>query len=103
MKHLFEGNWIYFAHESQLPNPGDCFTTTIGRQPVVLTRDKAGELHCLTNACAHRGAMICRRNRTTLTCPFHGWTSRNDGKLLKVKDPDGAGYPESFDTEARLC
>ena len=101
MKHIFEGNWIYLAHESQLPEPGDYFTTYMGRQPVVITRDKDGELHLLINACAHRGAMICRRktdNRTTLTCPFHGWTFRNDGTLLKVKDPEGAGYPESFDT-----
>ncbi|MBU3067858.1 benzoate 1,2-dioxygenase large subunit [Nocardia sp. NEAU-G5] len=100
MKYIFEGNWIYLAHESQVPNPGDYFTTYIGRQPVVITRDRDGELHCLINACAHRGAMICRRktdNRTTLTCPFHGWTFRNDGTLLKVKDPDGAGYPDSFD------
>ncbi len=99
MKHIFEGNWIYLAHESQLPNPGDYFTTYIGRQPVVITRDKNGELHCLINACAHRGAMVCRRktdNRMTLTCPFHGWTFRNDGTLLKVKDPDGAGYPATF-------
>jgi benzoate/toluate 1,2-dioxygenase alpha subunit len=101
MKYIFEANWIYLAHESQLPNPGDYFTTYMGRQPVVITRAKDGELHCLINACAHRGAMICRRktdNRTTLTCPFHGWTFRNDGTLLKVKDPDGAGYPATFDT-----
>ena len=99
IKHIFEGNWIYLAHESQVPNPGDYFTTYIGRQPVVITRDKTGELNCLINACAHRGAMICRRktdNRMTLTCPFHGWTFRNDGTLLKVKDPDGAGYPDTF-------
>ena len=41
-------------------------------QPVVITRDKDGELHCLINACAHRGAMLCRRktdNRTTLHLP----------------------------------
>src|SRR5690349_11800242 len=102
MKHIFEGNWIYLAHESQVPEPGDYFTTYIGRQPVVITRDKSGELHCLINACAHRGAMICRRktdNRMTLTCPFHGWTFRNDGTLLKVKDPDGAGYPDTFDVD----
>ena len=101
MKHIFEGNWVYLAHESQMANPGDYFTTYIGRQPVVITRDKAGELHCLINACAHRGAMLCRRktdNRMTLTCPFHGWTFKNDGTLLKVKDPDDAGYPEQFDT-----
>ena len=54
MKHIFEGNWIYLAHESQVPNPGDYFTTYIGRQPVMITRDKNGELHCLINACAHR-------------------------------------------------
>ena len=42
MKHIFEGNWIYLAHESQLPNPGDYFTTYVGRQPVVITRDKDG-------------------------------------------------------------
>jgi benzoate/toluate 1,2-dioxygenase alpha subunit len=102
MKHIFEGNWVYLAHESQIPNPGDYFTTYIGRQPIVITRGKDGELNCLINACAHRGAMLCRRktdNRMTLTCPFHGWTFRNDGTLLKVKDPDGAGYPESFNTE----
>ena len=39
MKHIFEGNWIYLAHESQVPNPGDYLTTYIGRQPVMITRD----------------------------------------------------------------
>ncbi len=102
MKYIFEGNWVYLAHESQIANVGDYYTVNIGRQPVVITRDKGGELHCLINACAHRGAMLCRRktdNRTTLTCPFHGWTFRNDGKLLKVKDPRDAGYPEQFNTD----
>ena len=102
MKYIFEGNWVYLAHESQVPEIGDYFTTTIGRQPVVITRDKEGELNCLINACSHRGAMLCRRktdNRKTLTCPFHGWMFSNNGKLLKVKDPRGAGYPEQFNTE----
>src|ERR1700741_4981588 len=100
MKYIFEGNWIYLAHESQIPNPGDYFTTYMGRSPVMITRDKDGELHCLINACAHRGAMLCRRktdNRMTFTCPFHGWTFRNDGTLLKVKKPEGPDYPPAFD------
>lgn len=102
MEHIFEGNWVYLAHESQLPEIGDYFTTYIGRQPVVITRDKDGELHCLINACAHRGAMLCRKktdNRTTFTCPFHGWTFRNSGELLKVKDSRNAGYPENFNKD----
>ncbi len=102
MRYIFEGNWIYLAHESQIPEVGDYFTTYIGRQPIVITRDKQGELNALINACSHRGAMLCRRrtdNRTTLTCPFHGWTFSNDGRLLKVKDPRDAGYPEQFKSD----
>lgn len=102
MKHLFEGNWVYLAHESQIPNVGDYFTTYIGRTPVMITRDKDGKLNCLVNACSHRGAMLCRRktdNRTTFTCPFHGWTFKNSGELLKVKDSRNAGYPETFNKE----
>lgn len=102
LKVIFEGNWIYLAHESQIPNIGDYFTTYIGRQPILISRDKQGELNALINACSHRGAMLCRRktdNRTTFTCPFHGWTFSNSGKLLKVKDPREAGYPEQFNTD----
>ncbi|MCE3245089.1 MAG: benA, partial [Arthrobacter sp.] len=102
MKHIFEGNWVYLAHESQIPNVGDYFTTYIGRTPVMITRDKDEKLNCLVNACSHRGAMLCRRktdNRTTFTCPFHGWTFKNSGELLKVKDSRNAGYPETFNKE----
>src|SRR6476620_3399579 len=102
MKHIFEGNWIYLAHESQIPNVGDYFTTYMGRQPIVISRNKEGELNALVNACSHRRAMLCRRktdNRTTFTCPFHGWTFNNSGKLLKVKDPREAGYPEQFNKD----
>lgn len=102
MKHIFEGNWVFLAHESQLPENNDYYTTWIGRQPVVITRDKQGVLHGLINACAHRGATLCRRkhgNKGSFTCPFHGWTFSNAGKLLKVKDAKTGGYPESFDCD----
>ncbi|WP_290700985.1 benzoate 1,2-dioxygenase large subunit [Amphritea sp.] len=102
MKHIFEGNWIYLAHESQIPNKNDFFTYTMGRQPIFITRNKDNELQAFINACSHRGAMLCRTkkgNRAAHTCPFHGWVFNNDGKLLKVKDPDDAGYPDSFNCE----
>lgn len=102
MKHIFESNWVYLAHQSQIPDNNDYYTTNIGRQPVVVTRDKAGALHAMINACAHRGAMLCRRkhgNKGSFTCPFHGWTFSNNGKLLKVKDGRTTQYPPQFDTD----
>ena len=101
MKHIFEGNWIYLAHESQIPEINDYFTTNIGRQPIVITRTKDGSLNAVINACAHRGAMLCRRkhgNKGSFTCPFHGWTFANTGKLLKVKDEKTTEYPIQFNT-----
>ena len=101
MQHIFEGNWIYLAHESQIPNINDYFTTFMGRQPIFIARNKQGQLNAFINACSHRGAMLCRHkkgNKAAYTCPFHGWTFNNSGKLLKVKDSEGAGYPESFNT-----
>ena len=102
MRYIFEGNWIYLAHESQIPNNNDYFTMFMGRQPIVIARNRTGELNAFINACSHRGAMICRHkrgNKSTYTCPFHGWTFNNNGKLLKVKDPDGAGYPDQFNKD----
>ena len=94
MKYIFEGNWVYLAHESQIPNVNDYLTVYIGRQPVVITRSKDGKLNALANTCTHRGAILCRHkkgNKSSFTCPFHGWTFSNTGKLLKVKDNSARG------------
>jgi benzoate/toluate 1,2-dioxygenase alpha subunit len=106
MKYIFEGNWIFLAHESQIPNPNDYFSTFIGRQPIMITRDKNGELNAFLNTCTHRGATLCRHkkgNKSSFTCPFHGWTFSNTGKLLKVKDQNkDAGYPQDFNAGGKL-
>ncbi|WP_321940264.1 Rieske 2Fe-2S domain-containing protein [Paraburkholderia sp. J8-2] len=102
MKYIFEKNWVYLAHESQIPENNDYYTTWLGRQPVVITRDKTGALNAVINACAHKGAMLCRRkhgNKGSFTCPFHGWTFSNTGKLLKVKDERTTEYPVQFNKE----
>ncbi len=61
MKHIFEGNWVFLAHESQIAENDDYYTTHIGRQPIIITRDRTGVLNAVINTCAHRGAMLCRR------------------------------------------
>jgi benzoate/toluate 1,2-dioxygenase alpha subunit len=65
LKHLFEGGWVYLAHDSQIPANNDYFSTWIGRTPVVITRDKGGELNAFVNACAHRGATCAAASMAT--------------------------------------
>jgi len=99
MKHIFEGTWVFLGLDSQAPSPHDFFTTFIGRQPVVVSRDRAGTLRCFVNSCRHRGSIVChtqRGNRKVHTCPYHGWVYDSAGRLLDMKDGRQARYPEGF-------
>ena len=51
MKHIFESNWVPWRTKAR-SRPTTTTTTWIGRQPIVITRDKTGELHAVINACA---------------------------------------------------
>ncbi|WP_192980490.1 anthranilate 1,2-dioxygenase large subunit [Pseudomonas sp. EggHat1] len=102
MELIFERNWIYACHESEIAKPNDFITMRAGRQPIIITRDGNGQLHALVNACQHRGATLTRvskGNQSTFTCPFHAWCYKSDGRLVKVKAP--GEYPESFDKATR--
>lgn len=100
MKYIFEKNWMYLCHESQVKNPGDFFTVQMGRQPVIVTRDKAGEIHGFINACSHRGAQLVNTaggNKRSFTCPFHMWSFSLDGTLMDCGEHKGkVGYSECF-------
>ena len=39
-------------------DPGDYITTELGRQPVIMTRHRDGNVHVLLNRCTHRGAKV---------------------------------------------
>lgn len=103
MDRIFGRSWIYVGHESQVPKPGDYFTTQVGRQPVVMTRHADGSIHVLENRCPHKGAIVCpeRSGHTKrLVCMYHGWSFEADGALAAV--PVRSGYDNTcFDPSNR--
>ncbi|NIE65858.1 anthranilate 1,2-dioxygenase large subunit [Burkholderia sp. Ax-1719] len=102
MEFIFEKNWIYACHESEIPTPNDFITMRAGRQPMIISRDGNGQLNAMINACQHRGATLTRMskgNQSTFTCPFHAWCYKSDGRLVKVKAP--GEYCEDFDKSTR--
>ena len=79
--------WNFLGLEVELPNAGDYKTTFVGEMPVVVVRDENGELHAFENRCAHRGALICIKDRGNLrrfTCVYHNWTYDLKGNLTSV-------------------
>ncbi len=92
MTNIFGAVWVYLAHESQIPQHDDYVTTRLGLRPVIVLRDSQGKLRALFNRCAHRGTTLCRKDRGSariFTCPYHGWSYLNTGKLRAVPWPDG--------------
>jgi benzoate/toluate 1,2-dioxygenase alpha subunit len=96
---IFESNWVFLCHESQVREHGDYVATQIARQPVFVIRKKTGDLGCYINACSHRGALLTPHQEgraTTLTCRFHGWCYNTDGACIKIKDEDSGWRPDRF-------
>jgi len=102
LKHIFEGGWVFVGLECQAEKPDDFFTTFIGRQPVIVTRDSAGKLGCFYNACRHRGAMVCQvsaGNRKHHVCPYHGWSYDSAGRNIAIPGQAEGAYTAAFARE----
>lgn len=83
---IFEDMWFCAAHESDLPGPGAFRTVQVGRESILLTRSRRGELRAFYNVCRHRGARICLEDSgekaRSFQCPYHAWTYDFDGRLI---------------------
>ena len=87
MEHIFGRAWLFLCHESQLRNAGDFFEAPMGRDNVLVVRQKDGGLKALLNTCMHRGNAVCRAeegNTKNFMCTYHGWTYDLGGKLVGV-------------------
>jgi len=87
MEHIFGRAWLFLCHESQIPEAGDFFESVMGRDNVLVVRQKDGSVKALLNSCAHRGNAVCRAeegNVKSFLCTYHGWSYGIDGRLLGV-------------------
>ncbi len=95
---IFNKTWVWVAHESELPKPGNFVSTYVGLQPVIVVRDRKKNINVLLNRCRHRAATVCeaRKGKTnSFVCPYHGWGYGLDGSLRGV--PMEEGYNKDFD------
>ena len=89
---IWRRGWVYVGHVSEVPNPNDYVMKSIGPEPILMTRDREGQVHLLHNRCPHRGNRVCMTDKgqaRSFTCPYHGWTFGNDGSLKGYPFPSG--------------
>jgi phenylpropionate dioxygenase-like ring-hydroxylating dioxygenase large terminal subunit len=81
---LFGRAWVFVAHESEIPAPGDYVVRRVLGDSFIVVRDESGTVRVMFNMCLHRGMQVCRAemgNASHFRCPYHAWTYRNDGRL----------------------
>ena len=93
VKNIFSKQWVFVGHISRIPNYGDYFLFNIGKESIIIVRDKDNSVHAHYNVCRHRGSHICLENEgnsKVLICPYHAWTYNLDGSLkgARLMDKD---------------
>jgi Rieske 2Fe-2S family protein len=95
---VWRNEWVCVGDMLDMPAPGAWTAITVGGLPVLLVRDREGELRAFLNVCRHRAAPLCDVGATgsgvALSCPYHAWLYRLDGSLARAH---GVGEPEAFD------
>ena len=85
---IFRGNtWTFLCLEAELPKPSSFRVSNLGDMPVVVTRDADGVIHAFENRCAHRGSLLCLKERgeaKEIACVYHNWTYDLTGRLTGV-------------------
>jgi choline monooxygenase len=109
VEQVFARSWQLVADLGQVKAPGQTLPLTLLEgsldEPILLTRDAADRLHCLSNVCTHRGMLVCEAGGVegALRCRYHGRRFGLDGRFLSMPEFEGvAGFPSSADDLPRL-
>src|SRR5688572_27995180 len=85
---IFAPTYQFAGHAGLVPEPESVYPFILLEkylsEPLLLTRDKAGGLHLLSNVCTHRGSLVAQKacKAARLRCPYHGRNFSLDGKFI---------------------
>jgi len=81
---LFAGAWVFAGFAHALAEAGDAVPVTVAGRPILLLRDRGGEIRAFHNVCRHRGALLVDAPVNVgrvIACPYHAWAYGLDGAL----------------------
>ncbi len=84
---LFANSWYFAGVVSDFAEVGDYRTVRGGNYPLVVLKDRDGDLRGFHNLCRHRGTELLEGSGNagkSIICPYHFWTYNLDGQLRGV-------------------
>ena len=87
---MWTKTWNIAGPLCDIPEVGDYFTHTLGRESFIFIRTAEDEVKGYYNICPHRGSRlrpsVGMGHAEQLQCPFHLWTFNIEGELQTVPD-----------------
>jgi choline monooxygenase len=106
---IFSKSWQLVGDANLISRPGSCYPFTLLEnyldEPLLLTRDAGGEIHCLSNVCTHRGTTLVGEpcQAVNLRCRYHGRQFRLDGSFLSMPEfKEVKNFPTKNDNLTKL-
>lgn len=101
---MIKNQWYAILESKEVKRGKPVSVTRLGEQ-MALWRNASGEVICLRDKCAHRGAMLSPGalcdNRETIECPFHGLRYDKTGKCTIIPaNGKNANVPSNFRVES---
>ena len=91
---LLMSGWAGLAVAADVPEPGDARPLTFLEMPLLLVRDKSGQVRVFQNICRHRGMILVDAPRKivgAIRCPYHSWCYSTEGRLVSTPHVGGPG------------
>lgn len=86
--------WAGLVFASELPKKGFVKPVDFMGLPLVVMRNRQGDVQVFHNVCSHRGMVLVREETEVegmLRCPYHSWTYDLNGKLKGTPHIGGVG------------
>lgn len=101
---IFARSWQFATDTDMLKAPGQIISWTSWQgslnEPLMLTRDTDDKLHCLSNVCTHRGAVLVESDchLKQIRCRYHGRRFSLDGQFVTAPGfEDVCNFPAASD------
>jgi len=88
-------SWAGLAVGADVPEAGDAKPIEFLGIPLLVLRDKDGDVRVFQNICRHRGMILVdapRKIEGAIRCPYHSWCYSTKGKLVSTPHVGGAGH-----------
>lgn len=93
-KAVFRTGWAGIGFAKDVAEIGDIQPVTFLGEPLVMVRDRDGELRVFQNTCRHRGVILVEKaGKSTglIRCPYHAWCYSLKGELKQTPHAGGPG------------